>query len=63
MEADVVIGASNKLVFPGGIDPHTHVELMFGGTGASDVFLRMQQRIIGSKTLSNCRIEKFVVGC
>jgi dihydropyrimidinase len=38
MEADVVIDASGKLVLPGGIDPHTHMELPFGGTFASDDF-------------------------
>src|SRR5256885_13303746 len=38
MEADVVIDAANKLVIPGGIDPHTHMELPFGGTTASDDF-------------------------
>ena len=38
MEADVVIDASGKLVIPGGIDPHTHMELPFGGTFASDDF-------------------------
>ncbi|MEZ5423091.1 MAG: dihydropyrimidinase [Pyrinomonadaceae bacterium] len=38
MEADVVIDASNKLVIPGGIDPHTHMELPFGGTYSSDDF-------------------------
>src|SRR5205814_5214042 len=38
MEADSVIDASNKLVIPGGIDPHTHMELPFGGTQASDDF-------------------------
>jgi len=38
MEADKVIDASNKLVIPGGIDPHTHMELPFGGTQASDDF-------------------------
>lgn len=27
-----------KLVIPGGIDPHTHMELPFGGTFASDDF-------------------------
>ncbi|HEU4477405.1 MAG TPA: dihydropyrimidinase, partial [Pyrinomonadaceae bacterium] len=38
MEADKVIDASNKLVIPGGIDPHTHMELPFGGTESSDDF-------------------------
>lgn len=38
LEADVVIDASGKLVIPGGIDPHTHMELPFGGTYSSDDF-------------------------
>ncbi|HVF43777.1 MAG TPA: dihydropyrimidinase [Pyrinomonadaceae bacterium] len=38
VEADRVIDAAGKLVIPGGIDPHTHMELPFGGTEASDDF-------------------------
>ncbi|HSE98133.1 MAG TPA: dihydropyrimidinase, partial [Blastocatellia bacterium] len=38
MEADKVIDASERLVIPGGIDPHTHMELPFGGTFSSDDF-------------------------
>src|SRR6195256_484672 len=38
MEADVTIDAAGKFVIPGGIDPHTHMELPFGGTQASDDF-------------------------
>jgi dihydropyrimidinase len=37
-EVDKTIDASNKLVIPGGIDPHTHMDLPFGGTAASDDF-------------------------
>src|SRR5919205_1226321 len=36
--ADRVIDAKGRLVIPGGIDPHTHMELPFGGTSASDTF-------------------------
>src|SRR4026209_1674447 len=38
MEVDQSIDAAGKLVIPGGIDPHTHMELRFGGTEASDDF-------------------------
>src|SRR6266853_938120 len=38
MEADVTIDAKGRLVMPGGIDCHTHMELPFGGTTASDDF-------------------------
>lgn len=36
--ADRTIDAKGRLVIPGGIDPHTHMELAFGGTFASDTF-------------------------
>ena len=35
---DEVIDASGQLVFPGGIDPHTHFELPFMGTVSADDF-------------------------
>jgi dihydropyrimidinase len=35
---DTVIDAAGKYVIPGGIDAHTHMELPFGGTAASDTF-------------------------
>jgi len=38
VEADKTIDASGKLVFPGGIDAHTHFDLPFGGTSSNDDF-------------------------
>jgi dihydropyrimidinase len=35
---DQVIDASGKYVIPGGVDAHTHMEMPFGGTYASDTF-------------------------
>ena len=35
---DRVIDAAGKYVIPGGVDVHTHMELPFGGTFASDTF-------------------------
>ena len=35
-KADKVIDASGKLVFPGGIDPHVHLDMPFMGTYSSD---------------------------
>ena len=37
-DVDRVIDAGGKWVIPGGIDPHTHMELPFGGTFAKDTF-------------------------
>lgn len=36
--ADTVIDATGKYVIPGGVDGHTHMQLPFGGTEASDTF-------------------------
>ena len=38
-----VIDASGKLLLPGGIDVHTHLELPFGGTVSSDDFFTGQR--------------------
>ena len=37
-QADKVIDAAGKLVIPGAIDPHTHLEMAFGGTVTCDDF-------------------------
>ena len=36
MDADKVIDATGKLIFPGGIDPHVHLDMPFMGTFSSD---------------------------
>ncbi len=38
VQADKTIDASGKLVIPGGIDAHTHLDMPFGGTFSSDDF-------------------------
>ena len=37
-QADTVIDASGKLVVPGGVDPHVHLEMPFMGTFSSDTY-------------------------
>ena len=38
IEADEIIDASGKYLFPGGLDPHTHLDMPFGGTTSADDF-------------------------
>lgn len=45
-----VIDASGKYVFPGGIDPHTHFELDFGGTVSVDDFYHGTRAAIAGGT-------------
>jgi len=38
VQADETLDAKGKLVLPGGIDPHTHLDMPFGGTTSADDF-------------------------
>ena len=38
VSADKSIDATGKIVIPGAIDPHTHLEMFFGGTTTIDDF-------------------------
>jgi dihydropyrimidinase len=38
LPADTIVDASGKLVMPGGIDVHTHLDMPFGGTTSADDF-------------------------
>src|SRR4029450_8073971 len=38
LPADEVVDASGKLIMPGGIDVHTHLDMPFGGTTSADDF-------------------------
>lgn len=49
-----VIDAANRLILPGGIDPHTHMQLPFGGAVAVDDFYKGTKAAIagGTTTIS-----------
>jgi dihydropyrimidinase len=38
LSADTRIDATGRYVIPGGVDAHTHMQMPFGGTTASDTF-------------------------
>lgn len=49
-----IIDANNRLVLPGGIDPHTHMQLPFGGAVAVDDFYQGTKAAVsgGTTTIS-----------
>jgi dihydropyrimidinase len=47
-----VIDACGKYVIPGGIDPHTHFELEFGGTVSVDDFYHGTKAAVSSLKFS-----------
>jgi len=38
LEADEIIDAAGRYLFPGGVGPHTHLDMPFGGTTSADDF-------------------------
>ena len=52
-EGVTVIDAAGKLLLPGGIDVHTHLELPFGGTVSSDDFFTGQRAAAFGGTTSH----------
>ncbi len=50
VDADLIIDASNKLIFPGGIDPHVHLDMPFMGTYSSDNYTTGSQAALHGGT-------------
>ena len=59
--ADTVFDARGKYVIPGGVDVHTHLELPFGGTFASDTFETGTRAAAwgGTTTIIDFAVQKF----
>ena len=59
--ADRVIDAAGKYVLPGGVDAHTHMELPFGGTFASDTFETGSRAAAwgGTTTIVDFAVQRF----
>jgi hypothetical protein len=58
---DCVVDASGKLVVPGGVDAHTHMEMPFGGTVAADSFETGTRAAAfgGTTTIVDFAIQRF----
>lgn len=60
MEADKIIDATGLLIFPGGIDPHVHLEMPFMGTYSNDSYETGTQAALfgGTTTIIDYIIQK-----
>ena len=58
---DRVIDAVGKYVIPGGVDVHTHMELPFGGTFASDTFETVSNAAawVGTTTIIDMAVQRY----
>lgn len=57
-----VIDARGKYILPGGIDPHTHLELDFMGTVSVDDFYQgTKAAIAGGTTMISTYIDSFKI--
>src|SRR5438105_485336 len=61
INADRIIDARGKYVIPGGVDAHTHMELPFGGTFASDTFETGSRAAAwgGTTTIIDFAVQRF----
>lgn len=55
-----VIDAAGKLVLPGGIDPHTHFQLKFGGAVSVDDFYHGTRAAVAGGTTTVSKFDIFI---
>jgi dihydropyrimidinase len=56
-----VIDACGKYVIPGGIDPHTHFELEFGGTVSVDDFYHGTRAAVSQLNIGNISLCSIII--